>query len=524
MYCDALSLFHLTFVLSTFVFTQKFTLYLNMVLMIPVYTLEFCVVYAMRIPVVCNEQFISQFAPYFNFKYHMPVLEQLLYFSILACFYMSVSCFKLAFTHNQDKGMKSYFFKRCRDSTVYKFLFFFLKHIQTLVLICLFFNGAQNLNHFRNLGFMLFFVIYTASMELYRKTSKALVLFVAFFIVGEYFYSLEYHRFEIKGETKLTAMQKRFEWLSFWNVSNPPNWKQGSSIFFRHTPNIFDWAVLLLMNLLNLINYFFRDKKEVEEMQQICFDGIREKFTQTLYNAIRLKNFVQSYLIFVLLGVLLYFIGKAQVNLISWIFFVLNALMLSFIAKGDNKESTNMYTKRVATIIKYYSTFILVTDIVFVCLIGEEPQPNAHSYDQELLKACPLLYANLDLIGLRLYLDPARHPNPAEQRHMLKIKFFSYIAYLMVSLYLEATYAKKIAEQREEFEQCEEDYRVLFEWEENVKDEKTAGNIDQADGRTREGFGHRGDPDGRQAARGQRGSGGGSTAARAESDAPAGSE
>ena len=235
--------------------------------MIPVYTLEFCVVYAMRIPVVRNEQFISQFSPYFNFKYRWPVLEQLLYFSILACFYMSVSCFKLAFTHNQDEGMKSYFFKRCKDSTVYKFLFFFLKHIQTLVLICLFINGAQNLNHFRNLGFMFFFVIYTANMELYRQTSKALVLFVAFFIVGEYFFSLEYHRFDQKPLTNTDKiMMKRFEWLSFYNKANPPNWKPGSSIRFRHTPNIFDWAVLLLMNLLNLINYFFRSKQEVEDM------------------------------------------------------------------------------------------------------------------------------------------------------------------------------------------------------------------------------------------------------------------
>lgn len=31
---------------------------------------------------------------------------------------------------------------------------------------------------------MFFFVMYTANMELYRKTSKALVLFVAFFIAG----------------------------------------------------------------------------------------------------------------------------------------------------------------------------------------------------------------------------------------------------------------------------------------------------------------------------------------------------
>ena len=74
---------------------------------------------------------------------------------------------------------------------------------------------------------------------------------------------------------------------------------------------MFDWAVLLLMNLLNLINYFFRDAEEVTAMEEICFDGIREKFTQTLYNAIRVKNFIQSYLILVLLGVLLYFIGEA---------------------------------------------------------------------------------------------------------------------------------------------------------------------------------------------------------------------
>jgi hypothetical protein len=147
-------------------------------------------------------------------------------------------------------------------------------------------------------------------------------------------------------------------------------------------------------------------------MQEICYSGIREKFTKTLYNAIRIKNFIQSYLIFVLLGVLLYFIGKAQVNLISWIFFILNALMLSFIAKGDNKDSTNRYTKRTATVIKVYSTFILVTDILFVCLIGEEPPkiPDPHSYDAQLKTACPTLYRNLDLIGLRLYLDPDELP------------------------------------------------------------------------------------------------------------------
>lgn len=125
------------------------------------------------------------------------------------------------------------------------------------------------------------------------------------------------------------------------------------------------------MNLLNLINYLFQDKEKVKKMQQICDDGIKENFTKARYNAIRFKNFIQSYLIFVVLGVLLYFIGKAQVNLISWIFFVLNMMMLSFIAKGDGKESTNRYTKQVCTVIKVYSTIILVSDILFICFIGE---------------------------------------------------------------------------------------------------------------------------------------------------------
>jgi hypothetical protein len=42
---------------------------------------------------------------------------------------------------------------------------------------------------------------------------------------------------------------------------------------------------------------------------------------------------------------------------------------------------------------------------------------------------------------------------------------------------------------------------VLFEWEENVKDDKerskTAGSTDQADGR-REGVGHKGDVEGKR--------------------------
>jgi len=287
---------------------------------------------------------------------------------------------------------------------------------------------------------MLFFVTYTANMNLYRKTSKALVFFVAVFILGQYFFSLEYHNYENSH-----VWMERFEWLGFYDKGHAPDWKQGSSIFFRHKPKFFDWAVLLLMNLLNLINYLFQDKEEVAEMDRICYEGIREKYTDALYNAMRFKNFIQSNLIFVVLAVLLYFIAKAQVNLISWIFFILNMMMLSFIAKGDGKESTNKHIKQVCTIIKTYSTIILVADIIFICFVGERPKPDQPgSLDQELSRRYKFLYSHLDLIGLRLYLDAANLPSEEAQRLMLRTKFYSYIAYLMVSIYLEATYSNII--------------------------------------------------------------------------------
>ena len=51
---------------------------------------------------------------------------------------------------------------------------------------------------------------------------------------------------------------------------------------------------------------------------------------------------------------------------------------------------------------------------------------------------------------------------------MLKTKFFSYISYLMVSIYLEATYANIIKEQELEYEKGEEHYKALFEYEETA--------------------------------------------------------
>ena len=111
---------------------------------------------------------------------------------------------------------------------------------------------SGDLNRLRNLGFMLFFVVYTASEYLYRKTSKILVVFIAFFICGQYYFSLVYHNF-IEDDT----LMAKLKWLNLYEKTTMPNWEKGDSIYFRHTPYAYDWVVLLIMCALNFINFIF---------------------------------------------------------------------------------------------------------------------------------------------------------------------------------------------------------------------------------------------------------------------------
>lgn len=71
-------------------------------------------------------------------------------------------------------------------SVGYKFAYFILKYIHTLVLVILFIQGSGKLNSARSLGFMLFFVVYTAYPGTYRSTSFLLIIFISYFILAQY--------------------------------------------------------------------------------------------------------------------------------------------------------------------------------------------------------------------------------------------------------------------------------------------------------------------------------------------------
>jgi hypothetical protein len=123
----------------------------------------------------------------------------------------------------------------------------------------------------RNLGFMLFFVFYTASEYLYRKTSKLLVLFISFFIIGQYYFSLVYHKY-LGDEVLLDKLN----WFNLYEKESMPDWDYGDSIYFRHSPYAYDWQLLLIMCALNFINVIFVNEKFSIELTKICYETLRD--------------------------------------------------------------------------------------------------------------------------------------------------------------------------------------------------------------------------------------------------------
>ena len=62
---------------------------------------------------------------------------------------------------------------------------------------------------------------------------------------------------------------------------------------------------------------------------------------------------------------------------------MLNMIQFTLIAKGDDKDSTNRHSKRIAIVIKYYSMIILMIAIAFVCFVGNiEKEDKPDSIDQ----------------------------------------------------------------------------------------------------------------------------------------------
>lgn len=96
-------------------------------------------------------------------------------------------------------------------SIIFKFGFWILKYIQSIVFILLLYMSYSHLNHFANLMYMIFFVVYTANIQLYRKTSIVIILLFTYLIFIQYYYSLKYH-----SMLQDTQMMYTYAWWGFY--------------------------------------------------------------------------------------------------------------------------------------------------------------------------------------------------------------------------------------------------------------------------------------------------------------------
>jgi len=80
-------------------------------------------------------------------------------------------------------------------------------------------------------------------------------------------------------------------WLNLFPQDNPNDDPWGTagerSMYFRISPNMTDWLVLILMKLLHEINRMFKDKQEVLALQEYCANQIKDNYAKTSYYWLR---------------------------------------------------------------------------------------------------------------------------------------------------------------------------------------------------------------------------------------------
>lgn len=153
---------------------------------------------------------------------------------------------------------------------------------------------------------MVFFVAYSASERLYRSTSKCLVAFLGFFIIGQYYYSLIYDRL-----SKTDSDDRKFKWLSFYLEESKPDWTNETPLYFRHTPYVFEWAILFVMCMLNVINVLFINKTIEKELNEIAYENLRNKYPKVMLLLLRIRNYLSQYMIVIVICTMFYYICRA---------------------------------------------------------------------------------------------------------------------------------------------------------------------------------------------------------------------
>jgi hypothetical protein len=94
---------HLVWILLSFIFPIKVSMFLCFVVLTPIYLWEFIVVYGLRVPVVQDLDFFKNSKKFFPINGEDSLqrsMEQFLYFVILVFLFLTLSSFKLLYHGN----------------------------------------------------------------------------------------------------------------------------------------------------------------------------------------------------------------------------------------------------------------------------------------------------------------------------------------------------------------------------------------------------------------------------------------
>ena len=103
MYHSSLGMFHLSWVLASFLIHERAIFFFSCVVMLPLYGWEFLIQYGMRTPALGEIDFFKSKGVYFVEDMKYPVAEQGITYLILALLFMCIGCLKMTFQHDQDE-------------------------------------------------------------------------------------------------------------------------------------------------------------------------------------------------------------------------------------------------------------------------------------------------------------------------------------------------------------------------------------------------------------------------------------
>jgi hypothetical protein len=277
-------LLHLLWVILSFILPEEWTYIISIIVAVPLLSFEFLIIYCSKIPVIGEADYFGRFKGELAFEMKRPVLEQALMYVTLVVFYAMNSALIIKRRMPKENSLIVFFSKRVSgegSSGIWRGLLYLVEWVHIPILAAFWAYGdrvdtvdpvgaagpdgvAMPLEGvesgprapLKTLCYFLFFTVYAAYGQVYRKTSLLLVLFAARSILWAYLALLA----AIKDPQTLQVLN-RLGWAdglaaallrdeARYDVVEPLLNPDSSGLYYRFKPHAFDWTALLVLNAL----------------------------------------------------------------------------------------------------------------------------------------------------------------------------------------------------------------------------------------------------------------------------------